>query len=76
MDESESCCGFGGGFAVKFPQISTAMTQVKLGSATQTQADYLISGDPSCLMQISGYFNREKSSIKCLHIAEVLDRHE
>ena len=74
MDESESCCGFGGSFAVKFPQISTAMTQVKLGSATQTQADYLISGDPSCLMQINGYFSREKSPIQCLHLAEVLDR--
>lgn len=70
----ESCCGFGGTFAVKFQQISTAMTQVKLGNATQTEADYLISGDPSCLMQINGYFSREKSPIKCLHIAEVLDR--
>lgn len=74
MEEAQSCCGFGGTFAVKFPQISTAMTQVKLGSATQTKADYLISGDPSCLMQIGGYFSREKSPIKCLHIAEVLDR--
>ncbi len=73
MDESESCCGFGGSFAVKFPQISTAMTQVKLGSASQTKAEYLISGDPSCLMQIQGYFSREKSPIKCLHLAEVLD---
>jgi L-lactate dehydrogenase complex protein LldE len=74
MDEAQSCCGFGGSFAVKFPQISTAMTQVKLGSATQTDANYLISGDPSCLMQISGYFSRQKSPIKCLHLAEVLDR--
>lgn len=74
MDEAESCCGFGGTFAVKFPQISTAMAQVKLGSAAQTKADFLISGDPSCLMQIRGYFSREKSPIECLHIAEVLDR--
>ena len=74
MDEAESCCGFGGSFAVKFPQISTAMTQVKLGSATQTKAEYLISGDPSCLMQISGYFSRQESPMKCLHLAEVLDR--
>lgn len=74
MDEAQSCCGFGGSFAVKFPQISTAMTQVKLGSAAQTNADYLVSGDPSCLMQIGGYFQREKSPIQCLHLAEVLDR--
>lgn len=73
MDESESCCGFGGSFAVKYPQISTAMTQVKLGSAAQTNADFLISGDPSCLMQIGGYFQRQKSPLKCLHLAEVLD---
>lgn len=74
MDEAQSCCGFGGSFAVKFPQISTAMTQVKLGSAKQTKADYLISGDPSCLMQIRGYFGRENSDIRCLHLAEVLDQ--
>ena len=74
MDESQSCCGFGGTFAVKFPQISTAMAQVKLGSAKQTNADFLVSGDPSCLMQIKGYFGRQKSPIECLHIAEVLDR--
>lgn len=74
MDEAQSCCGFGGSFAVKFPQISTAMTQVKLGSASQTNADYLVSGDPSCLMQIKGLFSRQKSPIQCLHLAEVLDR--
>ena len=74
MDEAQSCCGFGGSFAVKFPQISTAMTQVKLGSAKQTEASYLISGDPSCLMQINGYFQREDANIECLHLAEVLDR--
>ena len=74
MNEAQSCCGFGGSFAVKFPQISTAMTQVKLGSASKTNADFLISGDPSCLMQLSGYFSREKSPIQCLHLAEVLDR--
>ncbi len=72
MDEAQSCCGFGGTFAVKFPQISTAMTQVKLGSAKKTEASYLISGDPSCLMQINGYFKRQKADIQCLHIAEVL----
>lgn len=74
MDEGQSCCGFGGSFAVKFPQISTAMTQVKLGSAKKTEASYLISGDPSCLMQINGYFQRENANIECLHLAEVLDR--
>lgn len=72
MDEAQSCCGFGGTFAVKFPQISTAMTEVKLGSATKTEADFLVSADPSCLMQISGYFKRQKSAIECLHLAEVL----
>ena len=54
MDEAQSCCGFGGTFSVKFPQISTSMAEVKLESARRTNADYVISGDPSCLMQLAG----------------------
>ena len=73
MKEAESCCGFGGTFSVKFPQVSTSMAEVKLESATATEANYLISGDPSCLMQIRGFFQRQNSPIQCLHLAEVLD---
>jgi L-lactate dehydrogenase complex protein LldE len=72
MGEAKSCCGFGGTFAVKFPQISTAMAQVKCTSIDETAADVVISNDPSCLMQIDGYLSRQDSKVKCLHLAEVL----
>jgi L-lactate dehydrogenase complex protein LldE len=73
MSEAETCCGFGGTFAVKFPQISTAMAEVKCESILETQADYVISNDSSCLMQIDGWLARHaQRDIRCLHLAEVL----
>lgn len=72
MSEAETCCGFGGTFSVKFPQISTAMAEVKSLSIEQTEADYVISNDPSCLMQIAGYLSRHNKRTRCLHLAEVL----
>lgn len=72
MKETRSCCGFGATFAIKFPQISTAMTQVKTGSAEETGAEYLVSNDPSCMLQIQGTLEKQGSSLKCLHLAQVL----
>jgi L-lactate dehydrogenase complex protein LldE len=73
MGEAESCCGFGGMFAVKFPQISTAMAEVKCNSIIDTGVEYVVSNDSSCLMQIQGYMNRNSPRvIKSLHLAEVL----
>jgi L-lactate dehydrogenase complex protein LldE len=72
MAEAETCCGFGGTFAAKFPAISTAMGEVKCASGAQTGADYIISNDSSCLMQIQGIISREGRPMKTLHIAEVL----
>ena len=75
MGEAESCCGFGGIFAVKFPQISTAMAEVKCNSIIETGVEYIVSNDSSCLMQIQGYMNRNSPRvIKSLHLAEVLAR--
>jgi L-lactate dehydrogenase complex protein LldE len=74
MKEAETCCGFGGTFAVKFPMISTAMGEVKCVSIAETGADYVISNDSSCLMQIQGILDRQGKSIKTLHLAEVLSR--
>ena len=73
MAEAETCCGFGGTFAVKYPQISTAMAEVKCLSICETKAEYVISNDSSCLMQIGGWLNRNVGTVKCLHLAEVLD---
>ncbi len=72
MKEAESCCGFGGTFAAKFPMISTAMGEVKCASALETGADYIISNDSSCLMQIQGLLDRQGRSLRTLHLAEVL----
>lgn len=72
MDEAESCCGFGGTFAVKFPEISTSMAEIKCASIRETKADVVISNDPSCLMQIQGLLSRQGAAVKTLHLAEVL----
>lgn len=73
MGECESCCGFGGTFSVKFPQISTAMAEVKMLSIDETEAEYVVSNDPSCLMQLQGYMDRQGRNVKCMHLAEVLN---
>ncbi len=72
MKEAETCCGFGGMFAVKFPMISTAMGEVKCASVVETGADFVVSNDSSCLMQIRGLLDRQGKPIKTLHLAEVL----
>ena len=72
MQEAESCCGFGGTFAAKFPMISTAMGEVKCRAALETEAQYVISNDSSCLMQIQGLLGRQGHPLKTLHLAEVL----
>ena len=73
MSDQESCCGFGGTFAVKFPQISTAMAEVKCQSVLGSKAEYVVSNDSSCLMQIQGWLDRNSPRVvKSLHLAEVL----
>ncbi len=72
MDESETCCGFGGTFAVKFPMISKAMGEVKLESAARTGTQWIISNDSSCLMHLQGMIDRQKLPLKTIHLAEVL----
>jgi L-lactate dehydrogenase complex protein LldE len=73
MDERALCCGFGGTFAVKFPQISTAMAEVKCQLVIETEAEFIVSNDPSCLMHLQGYLERQGSEIGTLHLAEVLN---
>ncbi len=73
MKEAETCCGFGGTFAAKFPSISTAMGEVKCNSALETEAEYIVSNDSSCLMHIQGLLSRQGKPLKTLHLAEVLN---
>jgi len=71
---AETCCGFGGTFSAKFPAISTAMAEEKCASALATKAEYIVSCDSSCLMQIQGLANRQSQPIKTIHLAEILAR--
>jgi len=72
MTDVETCCGFGGTFAAKFPMISTAMGDVKCASASETGAEYIVSNDSSCLMHLQGLLTRQGSKLKTIHLAEVL----
>ena len=72
MNEVETCCGFGGTFAVKFEAISVSMADQKVTNALATGAEYIISTDLSCLMQLEGYIKAKELSIKTMHIADVL----
>jgi L-lactate dehydrogenase complex protein LldE len=66
------CCGFGGTFAAKFPMISTAMGEVRCAQAAETGAEYIVSNDSSCLMHLQGLLSRQGSSLRTIHLAEVL----
>ncbi|NOT51212.1 MAG: (Fe-S)-binding protein [Chitinophagaceae bacterium] len=72
MNDVETCCGFGGTFAVKFEAISVAMGEQKVENALATGADYLISTDHSCLMHLQGYIKHKGYNLKTMHIADVL----
>jgi L-lactate dehydrogenase complex protein LldE len=72
MEDVETCCGFGGTFAVKFEPISIAMGEQKVEHALATDAQYLISTDLSCLMHLQGYINNKGYSLQTLHLADVL----
>ena len=73
MEEAETCCGFGGTFSAKFPMISTAMGEGKVNSALETEAEYIVSNDSSCLMHIQGLIDRQGKALKTIHLAEVLN---
>lgn len=74
IDWDASCCGFGGLFSVKLPQISTAMLDRKLDSVSTGQhTDFLTSTDLGCLLQLDGGLQRRGTKIRAVHIAELLD---
>jgi L-lactate dehydrogenase complex protein LldE len=72
MKECETCCGFGGTFAVKYEPISIGMAQTKAQSAMDAGARYIISTDVSCLMHLQGYIDKQGLPLQTLHIADVL----
>ena len=72
MKDSDRCCGFGGTFSVKYPVISTAMADDKIDNIIASGADTVTGCDVSCLMNIQGRLSRIGSSVKTLHIAQLL----
>jgi L-lactate dehydrogenase complex protein LldE len=72
MQDVETCCGFGGTFAVKFEPISIGMAEQKVENALATGAQYVISTDLSCLMHLQGYIHHKGYSLQTLHLADVL----
>jgi L-lactate dehydrogenase complex protein LldE len=72
LAENETCCGFGGTFAIKFDSISAAMGEQKVQHIVNTGAEILISTDLSCLMHINGVMSKKGLPIKTMHLADVL----
>lgn len=72
MEAAEECCGFGGTFSVKFPEISGGMVRTKVDSILATGASHVVSLDSSCLMQLRGALERRGARVETLHLAEVL----
>jgi L-lactate dehydrogenase complex protein LldE len=72
MEESEVCCGFGGTFCVKYPEISTRMVSNKAEHIEATGAELLLAGDLGCLLNMAGRLKRMGSGVQARHIAEVL----
>jgi L-lactate dehydrogenase complex protein LldE len=72
LAESEVCCGFGGTFCVKYPEISTQMVSAKAENVTATAAELLLAGDLGCLMNMAGRLKRLGSTVQARHVAEVL----
>ena len=72
MEESDTCCGFGGTFAVKNKAISTAMVEKKVQNALATGVEYIISTEASCLLNINGYCAKNKLGLKGMHLTDIL----
>ncbi len=72
MAAAEECCGFGGTFSIKFPDVSGALARTKIDAIQKTGASTVVSIDSSCLMQLQGVIDRAGLPIRTLHLAEVL----
>lgn len=73
MRQSEVCCGFGGTFSVKYPEISGAMLQDKIDFAAESGADAITACDSSCLMHIGGGLAKQRVGVKPLHLASLIE---
>jgi L-lactate dehydrogenase complex protein LldE len=69
---ANECCGFGGTFSLKNPDVSTAMVTEKVRNIMSTGAEYVIAGDNACLLNIGGALHRDRAPVKAIHLADVL----
>ena len=76
LNDADQCCGFGGTFSIKNPDVSVAMGADKARNVIDSGAEYLITGDNSCLMHIGGLLHRQNAGVKPIHLAEVLAQTE
>jgi L-lactate dehydrogenase complex protein LldE len=74
LERFDECCGFGGSFSVRFPEISGAMVCDKAKFIEQTGADVVVATDAGCLMNIAGCLRRRRSKVRALHLAQVLEQ--
>ncbi|MGH7884744.1 MAG: (Fe-S)-binding protein [Thermodesulfobacteriota bacterium] len=72
MEMCDACCGFGGTFSIKYPEVSVSMLEEKIDSILKSGADTVVSTDMGCLMNIKGLVSRRNLPIKVMHIAELL----
>jgi L-lactate dehydrogenase complex protein LldE len=73
LPASDECCGFGGSFAVRLPEVSSSIVDRKLANVEATGAQCLVACDAGCLMQMAGRLRRRNSPIRAVHLAEVLE---
>jgi L-lactate dehydrogenase complex protein LldE len=72
LPAQEECCGFGGTFAIKNAEVSTAMLTDKMRAVLETRAEIVTAGDNSCLMHIGGGLSRARAGVRAMHYAEIL----
>jgi len=72
LKNAEACCGFGGTFSVKYPEISVAILDQKIEAIEQAKVQAVVAADASCLMQIGGRLSRKGSNVRVMHLAELL----
>jgi L-lactate dehydrogenase complex protein LldE len=76
LQDHQVCCGFGGTFSVKFPEVSVDMGADKTRTAVASGAEYLVANDSGCLMHLAGLIHRQGLPLKTLHLAELLAKEE
>jgi len=76
LERADACCGFGGLFSIKYPEISSGILQDKIESVEKSGADVVVACDVGCLMHIAGGLSRQEIATRTIHIAELLAKRD